>query len=245
MAANPEEAIRLNKFVANAAACSRRQAAELIRSGKIQVNKKINKNPAFHIDPSDEVSLAGKKLKLQKAPIYILVNKPKGFICSTEPESKEKQVHNLLDGELREEVTCIDHLDKTTTGLLVLTNDNELIEKFANPKTKIKAVYRVTLEKPLTEEEMKRIKKGIEVEDKRVAFRWMEHHDDKKPEVITIELVMDRAIMIPVVFKAIGAKVIKLDRIFYAGFSRRHLKKGDFRVLDREEIRRLKHFHGA
>lgn len=233
--------MRLNKFVAHAGICARRQAAELVKQGHVKVNGKVELSPAYLVQPADKVTFKGKPLKLEEKKVYILMNKPKDVITTASDEKGRKTVLDLLKNKVKERVFPVGRLDRMTTGLLLLTNDGDLAQHLAHPSFKVKKIYYVVLDKILPEPDLERIRKGVELEDGLATVDGIDYVGEKKNE-IGIELHIGRNRIIRRIFEHLGYKVLKLDRTYYAGLTKKDLPRGHFRHLKEKEVIMLKHF---
>jgi len=235
---DPVTDIRLNKYIAHSGICSRREADDLIRNGDIKVNGKVVFELGIRIKPSDKVSYKGKVLKREKL-IYILLNKPKDFITTTDDPQARKTVIDLVKNHIRERVFPVGRLDRNTTGLLILTNDGDLSEVLAHPSYNIRKVYEVLLDKPVQEKDVETIKKGLELEDGPVKI------DDMavlSPDArsIGIEIHSGRNRIVRRIFEHLGYEVVKLDRVMYSFLTKKDLPRGKWRYLKEFEVVRLK-----
>ncbi len=233
--------MRLNKYLAHCGVASRRKAAELIKQGKVTVNDEIIDHPAFEVKENDVVKYNSKKLIPEKNKVYILMNKPKNVITSLNDEKGRKTVIDLLKNKIKERIYPVGRLDYKTTGLLLLTNDGELAKKLSHPSYKVPKVYQVTLDKPIKNADIEKIKLGINLEDGPAQVNWIKSIDDTA-KIINLEIHMGKNRIVRRIFEHFGYNVEKLDRIYYAGLTKKGLKRGWFRSLASEEIRILKHF---
>ena len=236
------ELMPLNKFIAHSGECSRREAAELVKKGKVKVNGELVTDPGHRVSVSDTVSLVGKKLTLQKEHVYVLLNKPKDFITTTDDPEGRKTVMDLIAGLGVERVYPVGRLDRNTTGLLLLTNDGDLAQKLSHPSYSIKKVYQVTLDKALTKADFEKIVTGVELEDG-VAHVDEIAYLEKKNEV-GLEIHSGKNRIVRRIFESLGYEVEKLDRMMYAGLTKKNLPRSKWRLLTDKEIIVLKHFKG-
>ncbi len=239
LADNSKDIIRLNKYISNAGLCSRREADELIASGQILVNGTVVTEMGYKVLKTDVVKY-GRKILSREKFVYLLLNKPKDFITTTEDPEDRKTVMDLLKNACDERIYPIGRLDRMTTGLLLLTNDGELTEKLSHPSNNIKKVYQVELDKPLTNEDFDKIKTGIELEDGLIKA------DDlafitPDAEVIGIEIHSGKNRIVRRIFESLGYEVKKLDRTTYAGLTKKDLPRGKWRFLTEKELIRLKY----
>lgn len=232
-----EGVIRLNKYIANVGICSRREADVLITTGVIKVNDEIVTTLGYKVQPGDVVKYNGRILKNEKK-IYILLNKPKGYITTSEDPQQRKTVMDLLDGVCKERVYPVGRLDRMTTGLLLFTNDGELTKKLTHPSFGAQKVYNAELNRPLTKEDINKLLEGIELEDgvmKMDDVNWLNNVPlDKRKIGISLHSGKNR--IIRRMFEALGYEVKKLDRVYFAGLTKKNLLRGQYRFLDNKEI---------
>ncbi|MCC5930728.1 MAG: rRNA pseudouridine synthase [Cyclobacteriaceae bacterium] len=237
------ENIRLNRYIANAGICSRRDADVLIKNGEITVNGKAILEMGYKVLPGDVIKYQGKVLHREKF-VYVLLNKPKDFITTTEDEMGRKTVMDLVKKACKERIFPVGRLDRNTTGILLLTNDGELSKKLTHPSHKVPKVYEVQLDKPLEPEHFDNIKNGIELEDGLAAV------DDAvilSPDrrYIGLEIHLGRNRIVRRIFESLGYDVIKLDRVSFAGLNKKDLPRGNWRHLENKEVILLKHLFQA
>lgn len=232
--------IRLNRFISNSGVCSRREADELIKMGLITVNGKTITEMGFKVKTTDDVRHEGKKLKAER-PVYILLNKPKGYITTTEDPQERNTVMNLVANACKERIYPVGRLDRNTTGLLLLTNDGDLADKLTHPSYNAKKIYKVELDRPLTKNDFQKIADGITLEEGKALVDDMAIvSDDGKTVGIELHIGWNR--IVRRIFESLDYNVEKLDRVVYAGLDKKDLKRGQWRFLKPEEIVRLKHF---
>jgi 23S rRNA pseudouridine2605 synthase len=234
---NKSSNIRLNKYIANAGVCSRREADELITKGLIKVNGKVITEMGYQVKPSDKVSYQGKTLNREKL-VYILLNKPKNCITTTDDPEERTTVMEIVKDACEERIYPVGRLDRNTTGLLLLTNDGDLAKKLSHPSSNIKKVYQVTLDKPITEEDFLAIEKGLELED---GFIKPDALAALTPNTLGIELHSGRNRIVRRIFEHLGYQVEKLDRTMYAGLTKKDLPRGKWRFLTQKEVIMLKY----
>ncbi|MGM0581663.1 MAG: pseudouridine synthase [Bacteroidota bacterium] len=234
-----KEGIRLNKFISNAGICSRREADKHIADGKVKVNNKVVKELGFKVKHTDDVAFEGKPIKREKL-VYVLLNKPKGFITTMDDPKGRKTVMDLISAAGDERIYPVGRLDRNTTGLLLFTNDGELAKKLTHPKHKIKKIYQVELDKPITEEDFLKIEEGVTLEDGEVK---VDNVAILTPDARTIgmEIRMGRNRIVRRTFEHLGYEVVKLDRTTFAGLSKKDLPRGKWRFLKEKEVINLKH----
>lgn len=234
------EKIRLNRYISNSGVCSRREADELIKMGLVTVNGTVVTEMGHKVDRKDVIKYEGKTLRAEK-PVYILMNKPKGFLTTTKDPQDRNTVMQIIADSVKERVYPVGRLDRNTTGLLLLTNDGELTDKLSHPSYNVKKIYKVDLDKPLTKTDFEKIKKGVHLEEgKAIVDDLALVSDDGK--TIGIELHIGWNRVIRRIFESLGYEVVKLDRSVYAGLDKKDLSRGHWRHLTREEVVRLKHY---
>lgn len=232
--------VRLNKYLANAGICSRREADKLIESGVVKINGKVVTELGTKVGPEDKVQYGGETLRREKLR-YFLLNKPKGFITTSDDPHDRKTVMMLMQNACKERIYPVGRLDRNTLGLLLFTNDGELAKKLTHPKYGIKKIYHVFLDKPLKKNDLLQIAEGVKLEDglikpDKISYVTSEH--DKKQ--IGIELHSGRNRIVRRIFEHFGYQVVKLDRVFFAGLTKKDLPRGKFRELTRDEVNILK-----
>lgn len=235
-----DELIRLNKFMANSGVGSRRQADEYIKMGLVTVNGEVVTEMGHKIKPTDDVRYEGRKLKAEKL-VYVLLNKPKGFITTTDDPQERNTVMNLVAAAGKERIYPVGRLDRNTTGLLLLTNDGDLADKLTHPSYNVKKIYKVELDKALTKNDFQKIVDGVYLEEGRAVVDDLAMVSDDGKEV-GIELHIGWNRIVRRIFESLGYEVVKLDRVVYAGLDKKDLTRGQWRFLKPEEIIKLKHF---
>jgi 23S rRNA pseudouridine2605 synthase len=240
----PAEAVgmRLNKFVAHCGICSRRQAADLVKEGKVQVNGKVCDNPAYQIAKGDLVTYQGKTLQLEEHKVYLLLNKPRGVLTTVKDDRGRKTVIDLLGEVVRERVFPVGRLDRDTAGLLLLTNDGDLAKSLMHPSHKVPKVYKATLDKPLTKKDLEQIQAGLTLEDGPAPVSWINFPDEQDRKTVSLEIHYGRNRIVRRLFEHLGYQVDRLDRIYLAGLTKKDLPRGYFRYLTEQEIIMLQHF---
>ena len=234
----PVSEIRLNKYIANSGICSRREADSLIQNGDIKVNGKIVTELGIKIKPADKVQYKGKTLRREKF-IYILLNKPKDFITTTDDPQNRKTVIDLVRNHIPERVFPVGRLDRNTTGLLILTNDGELSEILAHPSYNIKKVYEAQLDKPIQQEHIDALDQGLELDDGPVKIDAFEVISSDATS-IGLEIHSGRNRIVRRIFEKLGYKVVRLDRVMYSFLTKKDLPRGKWRFLKEFEVVRLK-----
>lgn len=240
MPAAQTQQVRLNKFIANSGVCSRREADELISMGLITVNGKVVTELGYKVNPGDEVRYENRVLRAEK-PVYVLMNKPKGYLTTTDDPQERKTVMHLLGNAIKERIYPVGRLDRNTTGLLLLTNDGELADRLMHPSHKVKKIYKVELDRPLTRADFQKIMDGVELEEGRVPVDDLAIISDDG-RTVGIELHIGWNRVVRRLFESLDYEVVKLDRSVYAGLDKKNLPRGHWRFLTKEEIIRLKHF---
>lgn len=236
----PTGKIRLNKFIANSGVCSRREADELITMGLISVNGKTITELGYKVNPGDEVRHESKILRAEK-PVYILLNKPKGFLTTTSDPQERNTVMHLIANAVKERVYPVGRLDRNTTGLLLLTNDGDLADKLMHPSYNAKKIYRVELDRALTKADAQAILDGVKLEEGRAVVDDLAIlSDDKKTVGLEIHIGWNRVVRR--IFESLNYEVLKLDRSVYAGLDKKNLGRGEWRFLTKEELVHLKHY---
>lgn len=235
------EAMPLNKFIAHCDVCGRREAAQLVREGKVKVNGELITEPGHKVTVKDQVSLSGKKLQLQENQIYVLMNKPKGFITTTDDPKDRRTVMDLVANQIEERIYPVGRLDRNTTGLLLLTNDGQLAQKLSHPSHEIKKVYQVVLDRPVSEADFTKIKNGVVLEDGPAPVSQLAYLESKSE--IGLEIHNGRNRIVRRIFESLGYTVEKLDRVVYAGLTKKNIPRGKWRFLSKQEVINLKHLH--
>jgi len=243
--ANINGPLPLNKFIAHSGICSRRDAAEMVKAGKVHVDGKLITEPGFKVTPTQEVKVNGKKIAIQKNLVYILLNKPKDFITTTTDPQGRHTVLELIKHATNERVYPIGRLDRNTTGVLLLTNDGELTQKLSHPSYEVKKVYEVRLDRPLSKKDFDSILKGVALEDGMVAPDAMAYADAKDKAIIGIEIHSGRNRIVRRIFEHLGYDVKNLDRVMYANLTKKNVERGKWRFLSEKEVRLLKYMNAA
>ena len=235
----------LNKFIAHCGICSRREAADLVKLGKVSVNGTPVSEPGFKVSAKDIVKVNGKKASITKNLVYILLNKPKDYITTTEDPQQRKTVLDLVKHATSERIYPVGRLDRNTSGVLLLTNDGELAQKLAHPKHEIKKVYHVVLNKPLTKIDFDKITAGITLEDGPAHVDVLAYADAKDRTQVGIEIHSGRNRIVRRIFEFLGYDVRGLDRVMYAGLTKKNVQRGKYRMLTEKEIRILKYLNSS
>lgn len=233
----------LNKYIAHAGICARRDAAELVKSGVVTVNGQSIIEPGFKVSEKDEVKVKGKKIHLTKNLVYILLNKPKDYITTTEDPQGRKTVLDLIKTATAERVYPVGRLDRNTSGVLLLTNDGELAQTLSHPKNQVKKIYEVKLDRPVSKADFESIAHGITLEDGFIQPDAIGYADPRDKSIIGIEIHSGRNRIVRRIFEHLKYDVKGLDRVSYAGLTKKNVNRGKFRLLTEKEIRTLKHFN--
>lgn len=236
------EQMPLNKYLAHGGICSRRDAAELIKDGKVKVNGNPVTEPGYKMNDGDEVIANGKKVVITKNLVYILVNKPKDYITTTDDPQKRKTVLDLIRNATIERVYPVGRLDRNTSGVLLITNDGELAQKLTHPSNVVKKIYAVTLNKPLEKAHFDQILKGVTLEDGPAFVDVLAYSDQKDKTQLGVEIHSGRNRIVRRIFESLGYDVKNLDRVMFAGLTKKNVERGKFRFLNEKEVRNLKYF---
>lgn len=236
----PYEQMPLNKYIAHAGTCGRREAAELVKSGHITVNGDTVLEPGYKVQYKDVVRLKGKVLQLQVTPVYILLNKPKDYICTANDPEGRKTVLDIIKNATTQRMFPVGRLDRNTTGVLILTNDGDLAQKLTHPSYEIKKIYEVTLDKPVTKADMESIAAGVELEDGFIAADAVSYLSNTSKNVIGIEIHSGRNRIVRRIFEHLGYDVRHLDRVMFANLTKKNVDRGKWRFLAEKEVRTLK-----
>jgi len=231
--------MRLNRFIANSGVCSRREADKYIAAGLVTVNGEPVTEMGVKVKMSDDVRFDGRRLNAEKK-VYILLNKPKDFMTTTQDPHADRTVMDLVKDACDERIYPVGRLDRNTTGVLLLTNDGELSDKLIHPSRKVKKIYQVTLNKPVAKNDVLRIADGVELEDGKIAADAVSFIDPADKTEIGLEIHSGRNRIVRRIFEHLGYKVKKLDRVYFAGLTKKNLPRGRWRVLSKKEVQFLK-----
>ncbi|MEK0413099.1 MAG: hypothetical protein RL070_587 [Bacteroidota bacterium] len=234
------EQMPLNKFIAHAGVCGRREAAELVKGGKVVVNGDKIFEPGFKVAQTDKVIVKGKQVYLQKNAVYILLNKPKDYITTASDPEGRKTVLDIIKGATPERVYPVGRLDRNTTGVLLLTNDGELAQKLTHPSFEIKKIYEVTLDRPVAKKDLEAVLAGVTLEDGFVAADACGYANAKDKNVVGIEIHSGRNRIVRRIFEHLGYDVRGLDRVMFANLTKKNVDRGKYRFLQEKEVRLLK-----
>ncbi len=230
--------MRLNRFIANAGICSRRDADKYISAGLVTVNGKVVSELGVKVKTTDDVRFDGRRLIPEKK-VYLVLNKPKDYVTTTDDPYAEHMVIDLVKNACPERIYPVGRLDKSTTGVLLFTNDGDLSDKLTHPSHRVKKIYQVSLDKPLTKNDMLRIAEGIELEDGLIAADAINYVEGNKSE-IGLEIHSGRNRIVRRIFEHLGYRVKRLDRVFFAGITKKNVSRGKWRFLSEKEVQFLK-----
>lgn len=236
---DPNEPIRLNKFLANAGVCSRREADEFITAGVVSVNGEVVTELGTKIKRGDEVKFHDQPVSIERK-IYVLLNKPKDTVTTSDDPQARRTVMDLVKGACTERIYPVGRLDRNTTGVLLLTNDGDLASKLTHPKFLKKKIYHVHLDKNLTKADMDQIAAGIQLEDGEIHADAISYTDEAKKSDVGIEIHSGKNRIVRRIFESLGYKVVKLDRVFFAGLTKKGLRRGEWRYLTENEVNFLR-----
>lgn len=239
------DSIPVNKYIAHSGICSRRDAAELVKQGKVTINGKIVTEPGTRVSGKDTVMVNEKKVNPSRHFVYILLNKPKDYITTTEDPQGRKTVLDLIKRATSERVYPVGRLDRNTSGVLLLTNDGDLAQKLSHPRHEIRKVYHVGLDKPLTKSDFDKIVDGIELEDGKATIDALAYADSKDRTQIGLEIHSGKNRIVRRIFESLGYDVRNLDRVMYAGLTKKNVNRGNWRLLTEKEIRILKYLNSS
>ncbi len=232
----------LNKYLSHAGICGRREAGEIVKSGKVSVNGEVLLTPGYRVQPGDVVTHEGRVVKPEVAKVYVLLNKPKGFITTTEDEAERHTVMELVQSVEAERLYPVGRLDRNTTGVLLLTNDGDLAQRLTHPKYECKKIYQVTVDKDVTKADLEALATGITLEDGEIKADEVAYLESKSE--IGIEIHSGRNRIVRRMFEHLGYVVEKLDRVMFAGLTKKNVPRGKYRLLTEKEVILLKHFKG-
>ncbi len=234
-----KEPLRLNKFISNAGICSRRDADDLIKAGEISVNGKIVRELGIKVSPKDDIRYKGKKISREQQ-VYILLNKPKDVVTTVRDKHADRTVIDIVKNACPERVYPVGRLDKNTTGVLLLTNDGELTKQLTHPSYNKKKIYHVHLNKDLIKGDMLKIIEGLKLDDDFIQADAISYVDEKDKTQIGIEIHSGQNRIVRRIFESLGYKIKKLDRVYFAGLTKKNVPRGKWRFLTPQEISILK-----
>ena len=236
---DPNEPIRLNKFLANAGVCSRREADEFIQAGVVTVNGEVITELGSKVLRTDEVKFHDQPVTMEKK-VYVLLNKPKDYVTTSDDPQQRKTVMDLVKGACPERIYPVGRLDRNTTGVLLLTNDGDLASKLTHPKFLKKKIYHVYLDHNVTAHDMQQIAEGITLDDGEIKADAVEYASETDKKQVGIEIHSGKNRIVRRIFESLGYKVVKLDRVQFAGLTKKNVRRGDWRYLTEEEVDRLR-----
>jgi len=236
---DPNEPVRLNKFLANAGVCSRREADEFIQAGVVTVNGQVVTELGTKILRTDEVHFHDQPVSIEKK-VYVLLNKPKDYVTTSDDPQQRKTVMDLVKNACPERIYPVGRLDRNTTGVLLLTNDGDLASKLTHPKYLKKKIYHVYLDKNVTAHDLQQIAEGIQLEDGEIKADDVQYADAIDKKQVGIEIHSGKNRIVRRIFESLGYRVLKLDRVQFAGLTKKNLRRGDWRFLTEEEVDRLR-----
>lgn len=234
-----KDTIRLNKYIANSGICSRREADELITQGLVEVNGKVVTEMGYQVQKTDRVVFDGQSITPEK-PVYVLLNKPKGYISTTKDEKARKTVMDLVANASPYRLFPVGRLDRQTTGLILLTNDGHLTKKLTHPSFGVKKIYHVTLDRKLSVEDLRTIADGVRLEEGVAEVDSISYIEGKPKNEVGIEIHIGWNRVVRRVFKKMGYEVEALDRVIFAGLTKKNIKRGHWRILTEMEVNNLK-----
>lgn len=234
-----KDTIRLNKYIANSGICSRREADELITQGLVEVNGKVVTEMGYQVQKTDRVVFDGQSITPEK-PVYVLLNKPKGYISTTKDEKARKTVMDLVANASPYRLFPVGRLDRQTTGLILLTNDGHLTKKLTHPSFGVKKIYHVTLDRKLSVEDLRIIADGVRLEEGVAEVDSISYIEGKPKNEVGIEIHIGWNRVVRRIFKKMGYEVEALDRVIFAGLTKKNIKRGHWRILTEMEVNNLK-----
>lgn len=236
---DPEAEVRLNKYLANAGVCSRREADTYIQAGEVKVNGVVVSELGAKVKYGDEVTFKDQPLQ-PESKIYVLLNKPKNFVTTSDDPENRATVMDLVKNACTERIYPVGRLDRNTTGVLLLTNDGDLASKLMHPKFKKKKIYQVTLDKDVAPEHMQAIADGIELDDGEIHADSIAYNSEDKLNVVGIEIHSGRNRIVRRIFEKLGYRVVKLDRVYFSGLTKKNVPRGKWRYLTPDEVNMLR-----
>lgn len=236
---DPNEPIRLNKFLANAGVCSRREADEFITAGVVSVNGQVVTELGTKVKRSDEVKFHDQPVNIERK-VYVLLNKPKDCVTTSDDPQERKTVLDCVKGACKERIYPVGRLDRNTTGVLLLTNDGDLASKLTHPKFLKKKIYHVYCDKNVTKADLDKIVQGVTLDDGEIHADAVSYASETDKSQVGIEIHSGKNRIVRRIFEALGYRVIKLDRVYFAGLTKKGLRRGDWRYLTEAEVNMLR-----
>ena len=235
----PNDKVRINKFLAQGGTCSRREAEKYIIAGAVKINGKVVTDLSYRVAPSDLVKFNGQTIRGEKKK-YVLLNKPKDFITTTSDDRGRKTVMQLVDNACDERIYPVGRLDRNTTGLLLFTNDGDLAKKLVHPKHGVRKIYHVTLDKKLAKHDLNAIAEGVELEDGIAPVDSVSYIDGSSHDQVGVELHIGRNRIVRRIFESLGYQVVHLDRVVFGNLTKKDVKRGSWKHLDKKELELLR-----
>ncbi len=236
---DPNEPIRLNKFLANAGICSRREADEFITAGVVSVNGVVVTELGTKVKRSDEIKFHDQPVNIERK-VYVLLNKPKDCVTTSDDPQERKTVMDFVKGACKERIYPVGRLDRNTTGVLLLTNDGDLASKLTHPKYLKKKIYHVYCDKNVTKADLDQIASGITLDDGEIHADAISYASDTDKSQVGIEIHSGKNRIVRRIFESLGYRVVKLDRVYFAGLTKKGLRRGDWRYLTEQEVNMLR-----
>ena len=236
---DPDEPVRLNRYLANAGVCSRREADTFIQAGVVKVNGVVITELGTKVKRSDEVMFHDQAINMEKK-VYVLLNKPKDYVTTSDDPQNRKTVMELVKNACRERIYPVGRLDRNTTGVLLFTNDGDLATKLTHPQYLKKKIYHVFCDKNVTAADLRQIADGIMLEDGEIHADAIDYAHETDKKQVGIEIHSGRNRIVRRIFEHLGYKVVKLDRVYFAGLTKKNVKRGDWRFLTQDEVNMLK-----
>lgn len=236
---DPDAPIRLNKFLANAGVCSRREADEFITAGVVSVNGQVVTELGTKVKQTDEIKFHDQPISIEKK-VYVLLNKPKDYVTTSDDPQNRKTVMDLVRNACKERIYPVGRLDRNTTGVLLLTNDGDLASKLTHPKYLKKKIYHVYTDKNVTAADMRQIAEGITLDDGEIHADAIDYASPTDKKQVGIEIHSGKNRIVRRIFESLGYRVVKLDRVFFAGLTKKNLRRGDWRYLTEQEVNMLR-----
>lgn len=236
------EEMPLNKYIAHSGVCARREAALLVKDGQVTVNGKLITEPGHKVTVKDEIKVGGKKINIVVDLVYILLNKPKDYLTTASDPEGRKTVLDLIKNASKDRVFPVGRLDRNTTGVLLLTNDGDLAQTLSHPSNEIRKVYEVKLDRPVAKSDMEEITKGITLDDGFIKADAVAYADATDKSIIGIEIHSGRNRIVRRIFEHLGYDVRNLDRVMFAGLTKKNVERSKWRYLSEKEVRALKFF---
>lgn len=237
-----DDTTRLNKYLAHCGIASRRACADIIKAGEVRVDGQVVTDIGFRVPPRSIVTYKGKVVKPESKKVYLLLNKPKNYITTSKDERGRKTVMDLIPERIEARVYPVGRLDRATTGLLVLTNDGDLAKKLSHPSHRVKKIYQLVLDRKISKRDLEQIRQGIELDDGVAEVDWIQQTEGKDPTALSLEIHSGKNRVIRRIFEHLGYEVKRLDRVYFAGLTKKDLPRGRWRHLTEQEVIMLRHF---